>query len=190
MVLPELTIDEAVLGNIQDWLQDHEHPFELVAAGSFHVMRPEGRRNEAVLLGRWGDPLLTHIKLQPMRQTMRVAGAEEHHDEDIVGHDELRVLAGPHGLLALAICLDFCEASSTPIGSLWPKLGPALVLVPSMGEAPTNKRHDVRARELRAQHMTRVLMASQHPQKPTAVGHAWFDEGQADNSPVLLLRVD
>jgi len=185
VVLPELTVDPRVLAEIQRWLQDEDHPFVLVAAG--HVVVDSIRRNEAWLLSARGEKLITHWKLEPMRHGAG-AGAV---DEDIRAGTRLEVLAGPGGLVALAICLDFCESGGAQVATLWEAVGPALILVPSMGDASTNHAHDRRAGDLGRQHATRVLAATQHHRESKAWGLAWrAGKPQEEASPVLFLTCD
>ncbi|MBI4701557.1 MAG: hypothetical protein HY744_10415 [Deltaproteobacteria bacterium] len=180
VVLPELTVDLDVLASIRQWLQRKNHGLVAVAAGSFHVVEDGGagepgkRRNLGWLLSGTGDILLEHRKLQPMRYGSRARPL----DEDIEGGNELVLLAARCGLVALAICLDFCEIGGVPVASLWSAAGPSLVLVPSMEPSETqqtNKAHEARAKELRREHCTRVLVASQDVGCQNGQGLAWFD---------------
>lgn len=185
IVLPELTIDRVVLERLQAWLQETErHDIQLVAAGSFHVQDPNTLwRNRTWLLGKRGHVLLCHDKIQPFRHASG-------QDELIAGGSLLRLLLCGVGVVAPAICLDFCEIAPAPVATLWAQAGPDLVLLPSMGEENTNASHQQRARELAAVHGTRVLLASQHPDRPTAVGIAMLPnvEPQAA-APVIMLTL-
>ncbi|MGH8654864.1 MAG: hypothetical protein ACREYE_23090 [Gammaproteobacteria bacterium] len=180
LVLPELTIDDTVLGKIQTWLQYNEHEMQLVAAGSFYTERKTNKKveffNTGWLLSARGDILIAHDKLQPMRH-------QDGSDEGIQAGHALQLLRTERGLVAFAICLDFCEKSTRPVGSLWGEVGPALVLVPSMGEEQTNKDHLKRARELWDQHGTWVLVASQQEDGKSAVGIAY---GKFPDNPANL----
>lgn len=158
VVLPELTVDRTVIDHVADWLKEERRALAVVATGSAY----EGGWNVARLCDARGEPLLEHRKLEPMRARMG--------DEDIRAGDALTLLACRRGLLALAVCLDFCEGGDTPVSRLWHAVGPALVLVPSMGDAPTLSAHQRRADDVWLQHATAVVVASQHPIEPEAVG--------------------
>lgn len=179
LVLPELTVDKWVLDRLRGWLQDEpNHPLQLVVAGSFHeelgpvelakeglaaAERPTEWRNRSVLLDRFGGTLLLQDKLQPFRHDVSL-------DEAISAGSKVNLIVCELGLLAVAICLDFCEEPAMPVGRLWFELGPHFVFVPSMGEDATNKAHRQRAESLGKLHGSRVLIASQHYEQPTAQG--------------------
>lgn len=167
VVLPELTIDPQVRARLRDWLIEHgpAHGLDLVVAGSFH----EEKRNVARILDGHGDEVVHHRKLRPMRS----ADDGSNVDEDIQGGHCIRLLHAPFGLVGTAICLDFCEIGDVPVAELWGAVGPALMLVPSMGSETTNHAHRNRARPLALQHGTTTLVASQHPKEPLACGLAW-----------------
>lgn len=155
LVLPELTVDAAVLHETKKWL-DSERPthLALVAAGSFHKTCDGDYFNVAWLLDGQGRQLLEQRKLLPMRR-------KPGEDEGVLAGRELWLLATNLGLVAIGICLDFCVVPGTAVGALWPAIGPALVLVPSMAEESANVKHIQRAKDLYDQHGTRVLVASQ-----------------------------
>lgn len=106
--------------------------------------------------------------------------------EEIEGGVSVRLIHAWFGLLAVAICLDFCESGNAPVTDLWREVGPAVVLVPSMGASSTNHAHQEKARLLARQHGTAVLVASQHPKQSQALGLAW-DGGKVPSRdrPVL-----
>lgn len=200
LVLPELTVDADVRTRLRAWLRETRgHPFELVVAGSFHEELTGGdgagpiRRSVARVLDAWGEELTAHVKLRPMRATGEDGSAI---DEDLVGGHRVELLLLPVGLLGIGICLDFCETGDTPVTDLWRAVGPALMLVPSMGSATTNTAHGAKARVLALHHATLTVVASQHPDRPESRGLAWqpnLDDGPAvhadEDQPVLYGRL-
>jgi predicted amidohydrolase len=130
-----------------------------------------------------GDEVLRHAKLRPMRAIPQGRVV----DEDLEGGRTVRLLHAPFGLVGIAICLDFCEIGDTPVTDLWRAVGPALVLVPSMGEDSTHHAHRSKARPLALQHETVTVVASQHPEGTEASGLFWDREGrEAEDRPVLF----
>jgi hypothetical protein len=109
-VLPELTVDPEVRQRLRAWLRERTaHRFVLIAAGSFHEAWPEKgaktARGIARVFDRWGDEVLTHAKLRPMRAMPKGRVA----DEALEAGTSVDLLLAPFGLLGLAICLDYCE---------------------------------------------------------------------------------
>jgi predicted amidohydrolase len=184
VVLPELTLDETVRRRLSEWLRDRkEHPFALVVAGSFHetdgtLGEEPLRRGISRALDRWGEDLLVHVKLRPMRAMPDGKVA----DEDLTGYDQVELLLAPFGLTGVAICLDFCEIGDTPVTDLWRAVGPALMLVPSMGGDSTNHAHRDKARQLALQHGTATVVASQHPKEPKALGLCWYPTPEGEGN--------
>lgn len=142
VVLPELTIDAEVRRRIEKYLAEPRSGprFVLVVAGSFHEEGtgpdrvPPGRRNVAHVFDGFGEEILCHVKLRPMRATPGgIAVIEE-----VEGGQHVDLLNAPFGLVGLAVCLDYCEIGYAPVADLWRELGPALMLVPSMGQKSTN----------------------------------------------------
>ena len=200
VVLPELTVDHTVRKALSAWLRAETHSFELVVAGSFYEERKArddgayGRSSVARVLDRWGEVVLEHVKLRPMR-TMDDGVPI---DEGIDGGCSLALLRAPFGLLAVAICLDFCETGAVAVSDLWKWVGPALVLVPSMGSDSTNDAHERRARELAVEHATVTIVASQHPTEAAAAGFCWRPGGAGKaeafgrlvRRPILVAQID
>jgi predicted amidohydrolase len=193
LVLPELTIDAEVRARLRAWLRDTvDHPLRLVVAGSFHEDdsgEEEGagpRRNVSRAFDRRGDEVLRHVKLQPMRTT---EGEEHEVDEGVEEGLRLELLETPFGLLGVAICLDLCEAGDCPVTHLWQAVGPALLLVPSMGKESTHNAHRRKVQTLTLQHDTVVLVASQHPEESRASGLCLRDIPGLEEAPVLYGRI-
>lgn len=189
VVLPELTVDPDVRQCVRAWLRGREHGIALVAAGSFHEPRSvqdDGPgQGLAYLLDAWGERAMTHTKLRPMRAMPKGERAEE----DLEGGRAVELLLVPFGLLGLAICLDFCDSGDAPVADLWTQIGPALMLVPSMGDGSTNSAHRRRALDLARQHATVTVVASQHPTEVLALGLCW-GPGAGAASPKVKRQVD
>lgn len=192
VVLPELTIDGEVRDRLCTWLQERPRssPFALVVAGSFHEDdsgSPEGpgpRRNAARVFDGYGQEIVKQLKLRPMRAAPKPERRAT--DEDVEPGRKLRLIHAGFGLIAVAICLDFFETGDVPVADLWTMVGPALVLVASMGDETTNHGHRQRANDLRRQHGTAVIVASQHPEDSDALGLFWDRRGtEAEAKPVL-----
>ena len=162
LVLPELTLDPDLRRLLCGWLRDESHDLALVLAGSYHEVEPETgiRRNVSYLLDGDGREIRSQRKLNPMR-TMK---GDQPLDEDVQGYNATVLLRSSFGLIGIAICLDFCVEDTGPLSSLWKAVGPALMLVPSMGGVRTNRRHRARAEVLSEIHATATLIASQHPE--------------------------
>lgn len=191
IVFPELSVDAAVRLELRRWLRAprREPRPSLVVAGSYHEEeatdddRSVPRNISRVYNGK-GDLLLEHTKLRPMRTAASDTGAEIY--EDVEGASHLRLLYCEFGLLAVAICLDFCETGSAPVADIWKVIGPALVLVPSMGDDKTNNAHGRRAEELDRQHSTVCLIASQQEDGTAAQGIRHCPDHRGENdSPYL-----
>jgi predicted amidohydrolase len=193
IVLPELTIDAQVRARMREWLRQQASGgrIGLVLAGSFHEGGTGGEAEEgsghnvARLLDGYGDEVLQQKKLRPMRTTAGAASV----DEDIEAGSHVGLLAAPFGLVGVAICLDFCEIGDAPVAELWQALGPALMLVPSMGGDTTNHAHRSKARPLALRHGTTTLVASQHPEKALACGLVCRRDAKARTGKPLLFGV-
>ena len=188
VVLPELTVDAALRARISDWLRGRRSRRRpaLLVAGSFHEEGlPAGkapRRNVARVLDGYGSEVFLHTKLRPMRATP----GEGTVDEAIEGASALTLLHASFGLIGVAICLDFCESGGVPVASLWEAVGPALMLVPSMGRESTNNAHRARAKPLSLQHGTVTVVASQHPEGIEALGFLWDGAGEESRATPVL----
>ena len=166
LVLPELTVDPMVRSRLRTWLADNRHSFALVVAGSFHEGGKDPRRNVTRVLDGFGTEVLAQVKLRPMRALQDGKPV----DEAVEGGSRAHLIQAPFGLIGIAICLDFCETGDVPVTDLWRSVGPALMLIPSMGGDTTNSAHRAKARPLFLQHGTATVVASQHPEEITALG--------------------
>lgn len=161
VVLPELTVTEALRDRAAAWLRRRtDHNLRLVALGSFHVERNGLRRAVGWVLDRYGDVVIEHTKLQPMGFRRSDGGTQVERTEDVLGANWVHAAGTPVGMLAAPLCLDFCQAM-TPIGTLWQEIGLELALVPSMSGATTLGAHSRRADDLCLAHGTVSVVAVQ-----------------------------
>lgn len=173
LLLPELTITPALRTRLADWLaRNPDHPFQIVVPGSFHEEVAGVRRNVAVALDRFGDEILRHHKLCPMRVMAGGGDVPEGVLEDIEGASRIELVSTPLGLLALGICLDFCEEGGA-FADLWQRIGPGVVLVPSMSGKATFGAHQRRAHSLHRAHATVSAVAIQPEGLRAGPGHEW-----------------
>jgi hypothetical protein len=173
LVLPELTVPPALRDEVRDWLNDEEHSFVLVLPGSFHEPEAEGHaRHAAWLVDRRGGTLLRHEKLAPLR----IPGVEER----IRPGRTLGLVPTAVGLVAIAICRDFCE-EAVPYRELWSRVGASLVLVASMGDAATVSALRRQAAALGREHGTICAVAVQpHTAASRNYGFLASEEGHPD----------
>jgi hypothetical protein len=183
VVMPELTVDASVRLQIRNWLKSQARgsSIALVVAGSFHETVSGRKRNVAYVFDGDGEEVLQHVKLRPMRAIPE----EETMDEGIEGGSEVQLMHTWFGLMGVAICLDFCETGGAPVATLWSTVGPALMLVPSMGKDNTNRAHKNRALDLARQHGTATIVASQHPERAVALGLYWSETADSKDHPTL-----
>ncbi|MDY7095974.1 MAG: hypothetical protein SX243_23615 [Acidobacteriota bacterium] len=184
LVLPELTIDPAARQAIHRWLRRRRGrtSLALVVAGSFHendLHRSDVQRNVAYVYDRFGDELTRHLKIQPMAITSE-AGVD--FDEGIEGGSRARLFQAPFGLVGLGICLDFCEMGDLPVTDLWKVVGPALMLVPSMGGRSTLHAHQAKSKQLALQHGTVAVVAQQEPKTGQGLGMVCYSNGSVTGS--------
>lgn len=173
LVLPELTVTPTLRERISRWLARHpEHPFQIVVPGSFHQKVDGVRRNVAVAFDRFGDEILVQRKLRPMRVAEGGTDVPKGVIEDVEGDSRIELTTTPLGLLALGICLDFCEEGGA-FADLWHQIGPGLVLVASMSGKTTHDAHQRRAKSLHLAHSTISAVAIQPDVLPASPSHVW-----------------
>jgi hypothetical protein len=168
IVLPELTLCPELRRRVADLLRRRQLRAALVVPGSFHVSHGDKVRGEAVLMDATGELLHTHHKLAPMR--VEHGSDQDTIRENIHAADMLQLLLSPVGPVAVAICLDYCEANDK-FSVLWDAVAPGLVLVPSMGPPTTASAHEKRAHALHTKHSTITAVATQ-PERPEPEGGA------------------
>lgn len=146
-----------------------KHPAELLLCvpGSFHVEENGIRRNTASVFSGHGAPLPPHHKLTQFSYARGKASLHE----DIVTSRRIALIDTPLGLVGIAICKDFSDASETIIRAAWDCIAPDWILVPSYGDAEkTLKRHREQADDHWTLRNTRSLVANQEPDYRTASG--------------------
>ncbi|MGH9890528.1 MAG: hypothetical protein ACREA0_00795, partial [bacterium] len=107
--------------------------------------------------------LIEHRKLKRYR-TRGENGVPER-KEGIVTGDRIELLDTPVGLVAMPICLDFCDVRH-PFTDLWQSLGVEWLLVPAFGSEKSVNAHSRRAKELQLAHGTVCALANQPCSKP------------------------
>lgn len=148
LVAPELTLPPAARAAVLRDLRWGAGPeLALLAPGSFHEREEGGVFNRAVLVDGKGNELCTHRKLTKF-------GELEGWLEEIELGDEITVLITPIGLVALAICKDFCDDH---VGRVWEQLQPEWLLVPAYGRGAS--AHETAARRIARMAGTIVILA-------------------------------
>ncbi len=161
VVLPELTLCPTLRSHCARWLFEHpDHPFALVLPGSFHQQSLDRNNwfNRSGLLDPLGETLMGHDKLQASGD---LAGdGYPGWREDIHVGEQIPLLNTPLGLMAMPICLDFCQGGAV-FPAIWQRLGAQWALVPAFGNEHSVRAHDRRAKDLSHAHATRTLLANQ-----------------------------
>ncbi len=156
VIFPELTLCPDLRRRVSQWLNENpEHPFSLILPGTFHEEQGSGVYNYGELFSRTGLAMLSHRKMVPYEKDSK--------PERIDAGNRIEILDTPLGLLAMPICLDFCDERS-PFGYLWDDLGLDWILVPAFGNAASLSAHQRRAENLRRAHGTVSVVANQDPQ--------------------------
>ncbi|MGH9892380.1 MAG: nitrilase-related carbon-nitrogen hydrolase [bacterium] len=159
VVLPELTVTPSLVDAVRIWLDDHSSPpFLALVPGSFHRLMDGVLYNYAELLDGYGQTLIAHRKLIPFRDREEIGSPET--KEGIATGDRIELLDTPAGLIAMPICLDFCEENH-PFGNLWEILGIEWLLVPAFGDASSVDTHLKQARKLQRIHGAVCALANQ-----------------------------
>lgn len=155
LVLPELSVTSALRGRLLAWLAANpSHPFLLIVPGSFHLPVADGKHyNQTVLWDGFGVELLTHCKLSQF-------GTDEIGVEKIETGKSVTLLQTPIGVMAIPICLDFCDEKN-PFDRLWQDLGVEWFWVPSMSE--TTSAHRRKAEVLWRAQAAVSAVANQRP---------------------------
>ncbi|MBA4393610.1 MAG: hypothetical protein C0407_08670 [Desulfobacca sp.] len=150
LVLPELTIDEALLISLKEWLRENNREkvssgsggLIMVIAGSFHVPDEEDIRNAAPVLNHRGDVLWTQNKYQifslssadirknpEIKKILRIS--------DLGGYEKIKSSEGftavdtPLGRICVCICLDFFHQDNFEVFRL---SGANVFFVPAMSD--------------------------------------------------------
>ncbi|MDZ4251055.1 MAG: hypothetical protein U1A72_00590 [Sulfuritalea sp.] len=160
-VAPELTVLASLRLEVARWLVDlpgHEARPLLSVPGSFHETVNGGQVNRAAVIDRAGKVVARHDKLTQFSYDSQGVTLTE----DIRACRRIELLMTPIGVVGVAICKDFSDASSELVNAAWNLLAPDWLLVPSMGDqASTQKRHLERAEEHWKRRGIRSVVANQ-----------------------------
>ena len=156
IVFPELTICPELKDRVSQWLDDNpDHPFMLILPGTFHVTLKGKVFNSGEMFDRFGRPVLSHYKLT-------TSGPKEKPEKISTGR-RIELLDTPIGLIAMPICLDFCDERS-PFNGLWDEISAEWLLVPAYGGKTSITAHLRKAETLQRSHSAVSVVANQDPQ--------------------------
>jgi hypothetical protein len=129
--------------------------------GTFHWQDANGNRhNTAQVFNGNGSRLPKQHKLTQFSYRKSDEATSFH--EDILASRCITLLNTPLGLVGVAICKDFSDASAVEIKAAWDLIAPDWMLVPSCGDsAKTLKLHHQRAEEHWTLRAIRSLVANQ-----------------------------
>lgn len=132
LVAPELTLPPVIRDTLIAHLQEHDGP-SLLVPGSFHerVVLPDGTScvvHQAMLLDRHGNSLLVHRKIAPFG---KLVPGQPSTVEAFAPGNQITAIVTPIGLVAVAICKDFCDDD---VQTVWQKVQPEWLLVPAYGD--------------------------------------------------------
>ena len=172
VVFPELTIDPEAVAQIR--LLFKTKPFagtgsvrspSVVVAGSWHKPTEGSYVNAASVLDGMGRPLFEYVK-------RHAYGGQGRNRENITHGTDFPILLSPEGLVAFAICLDFCN-HATGKETLYERVDVDFLLVTSCGNATTMKSHLHTAYMVHRRYGTVSFIAQQcHPPMDSARGYA------------------
>lgn len=152
LILPELSTTKNIKVKIAVWLRDHDHNFQIVVPGSYHIELNGKRYNTTELLDGLGNSIFEHRKLRPY-------GRADNGMENIQSGDSVPLCTTRLGVLATPICLDFSDERQR-ITHIWDTVRPEWFLVPAFGDNSSLSAHErAMARYKRAG--SRSLIANQ-----------------------------
>lgn len=168
-VFPELTVSPETLEQIL--FQLVEKPFlddrpyispTLVLAGSWHVSCSDGHKNSCQIFDGDGQPIITYDK------RLSYGGGRKDR-EDIVAGDRFPILVTSEGLVAVAICLDFCDGL---FDGIYSDLDVDVIIVPSCGDDNTMDGHLRKAANSNIRFSTTTFVVQQgYPVKANKTGY-------------------
>lgn len=169
---------------IAEWLDDQQHNLSLILPGTFHERHDKHRYNHGSLFNKYGKTILEHRKLKKF--------GDHNEYESIDTGDKIELLDTPIGLVAIPICLDFCEEAD-PLKSLWETIGPEWFLVPAMGKKSSISAHVKRAESLHRLCGAVSVLANQDPDGTIAGESFICANGRHDkvkeNNPVISITI-
>jgi len=127
----------------------------LILPGTFHETINGKIFNFGEVFDRFGRPVLSHYKLTTFGPTER--------PEKISTGRRIELLDTPIGLIAMPICLDFCEEGS-PFNRLWDEIGTEWLLVPAYGNKTSITAHLRKAKTLQRSYSAISVVANQDPE--------------------------
>lgn len=165
-VAPELTVPPAERDRLLRGLADTGGP-ELLVPGSFHeaVRLRDGTTrtvHRALLVDRLGNQRLEHRKIAPYGRFDRDPV------ERFTSGDEIAALLTPIGMVALAICKDFCDDA---LQAIWQELQPEWLLVPAYGEG--ERPHAEAAKRIARMYGTITILAHEPLHSTRAGAHSF-----------------
>jgi predicted amidohydrolase len=168
-VFPELVIDPVSLLEIERQLV--EKPFlkgrnpvppTLIVAGSWHEKHSDGFRNAAHVFDGSGDRVASYSK------RLSYGGGRVARERIEPGSD-FPILVTRDGLVAFAICLDFCDRQ---FDGVYGTLDVDFLLVPSCGDEKTMESHLQNASRSDTRYSTATFVVQQaYPKKPRSNGY-------------------
>lgn len=152
LLMPELMTTRRIVEHVMVHLSEAGWQGPLVLPGTYHEVVNGKARNQAVLMGAFGEPVIVQNKMRPH--------VEPGFREQIDPGEEISVLLTPIGPICILICRDFCDGER-PASDLLGFLRFKNILVPSMGDEPVSARHLNRADAVTAQNELRLLIVQQ-----------------------------
>jgi hypothetical protein len=164
VVWPELTMPPRLRTHLVGALKRTVGPgagdLKAAVAGSWHERDGEAYVNEAVVVNGFGKRLFRYRKIIPYIDGKNI-------QEGIRSGTSIPVLVTDEGLVAVAICRDFCERKRPH----FPGLDVDFVLVPSLGDPAALEGNEATAGDMNLRHGTRSFVVQQClPREPDRLG--------------------
>lgn len=168
-ILPELLVSPTSLEDVVKILSEKPFPSlagalppAIVIAGTWHETDGTTYTNTAHVLDGDGEKIVTYDK--------RLAyGGGRTELEGIVPGKRFPIIVTSEGLVALAICLDFCDLQHD---GPYAELDVDFLLVPSCGDDKTMDSHIARSYSASVRHATTTFVVQQrYPVRPDTVGY-------------------
>jgi predicted amidohydrolase len=164
LIAPELTVPPEHRARLFAELRSGGRTAPRVALallGSFHERRVDRHGSErvynvAILVDGFGNQVVEHRKLVPFGDHGEVGAPTP--EAISVGH-EITLVQTPIGLVAVAICKDFCDVH---VGTVWRELQPEWLLVPAYGDGATAHQRAAHAIALVSATVTVVAHEPKH----------------------------
>lgn len=188
VVFPELTIGSSALRRIKAEMAGGSWEMRrlgVVVAGTRHAEIEGDWYNVATVLDRYGGTVAEHRKL------FRFCDWSGSH-EDIALGDAVEVVVVDGWVMALGVCLDFCNLTEA---SPYPELDVDFVLVPSCGGRATMQGHVTMSGDVLMKTKARSLVVQQHlddrdPSPDPPLGYVLARTGKSPPDPERLMTRD